>query len=229
MNIKLEKITKKVYHKTILDKCSLMIAKQGVIGLLGPNSLETTTVLRILSGTVLPTSGKVLVNHSRLHYNHRETIAYIDNLRMFPSDNDVRSVLIAYRTLFPDFDYRKCKQLCQQLAVDLAWPLSSLTRGMEASILIALTLSRKTEIYLFNEPFGGIDFVSRERIVRILQQYRNPEATFIISTNHIELADAIFDRVIFFKNGKMYREYDLAQLKAATAQTIIEKYREAYE
>ncbi|MGL6009346.1 MAG: ATP-binding cassette domain-containing protein, partial [Culicoidibacterales bacterium] len=196
------------------------------IGLLGPNSLETATILRLLSGTLLPTTGRIQVNHLPLQQQHRKQIAYVDNLRMFPSDNDVHSVIETYQALFSDFEYEKCQKLCEELAIDTAWPLSSLTRGMEASILIALTLSRNTQVYLFNEPFGGVDFLSRERILQILQNYRRPDTTFIMSTNHIELAHQIFERVIFIKNGKMHREYNLAQLPTGA---IIEKYREVYK
>ncbi|MGL4623769.1 MAG: ATP-binding cassette domain-containing protein [Culicoidibacterales bacterium] len=227
MNIKFEAVSKKVYHKTILDKCSFMLEMQGVIGLLGPNSLETTTILRLLSGTILPSSGKIQIDYQPLQYHHRQQIAYIDNLRMFPSDSDVRAVIQTYQVLFPDFDRKRCRQLCEQLAIDLAWPLSSLTRGMEASILIALTLSRKTRVYVFNEPFGGVDFLSRERILAILQRYREKHTTFIVSTNHIELAQQLFDHVIFIKNGKMYREYQLQHWEETP--TIIDKYREVYE
>ncbi|MGL5382577.1 MAG: ATP-binding cassette domain-containing protein [Culicoidibacterales bacterium] len=226
MNIKFESVTKKVYHKTILEKCSFMVEETGVIGLLGPNSLETVTILRLLAGTLLPSAGRIQVNHQPLQYQHREQIAYIDNLRIFPSDSDVHSVIETYQALFSDFDFAKCQRLCQELAIDTAWPLSSLTRGMEASILIALTLSRNTHIYLFHEPFGGVDFLSRERILRILQEYRRPQTTFIMSTNHIELTHQMFDRVIFIKNGKMYREYNLAHTQPLE---IIEKYREVYK
>lgn len=227
MNIKFEAVSKKVYHKTILNKCSFMLEMHGVIGLLGPNSLETTTILRLLSGTILPSSGKIQIDYQPLQYHHRKQIAYIDNLRMFPSDSDVRAVIQTYQVLFSDFDLPRCQQLCEQLAIDLDWPLSSLTRGMEASILIALTLSRQTNVYVFNEPFGGVDFLSRERILTILQQYREADTTFIISTNHIELAQQLFDHVIFIKNGKMYREYQLQHWEATP--TIIDKYREVYE
>lgn len=229
MNIKFECVTKKVYHKTILSRCSFMIETTGIVGLLGPNSLETTTILRLIAGTMQPNNGKIVLNHTPLHYSHRQEIAYLEHLRMFPSDSNIATVLFMYQQLFSDFDHQKCQILCEQLMIDLQWPLSSLTRGMEASVLIALTLSRKAKLYLLNEPFAGIDFVSRERIVRILQTYRQQDATVIISTNHIELADQIFEHVIFFDGGRMYREYNLTQWQSKGDTTIIDKYREVYE
>ena len=81
--------------------------------------------------------------------------------------------------------------------------LKSYLRGNQEKLQLALILSRDAQIYIFDEPIGGVDPVVRDIILDTIMHNHNEEVLIILSTHQIYDVQELFDEVVFIKRGQI--------------------------
>lgn len=98
--------------------------------------------------------------------------------------------------------------------LDLAVQVSTLSKGQEARLHIILCLARRVKLVLLDEPFSGIDLLSRERIIQlIINSMIDQPQTILISTHEIHETEGLFDHVVFLNKGRLVLEGDAEALR----------------
>lgn len=222
-------VTRRFSGRWALRGIDLTLEPGQVMGLLGPNGSGKSTLIKILAGVQRPTAGDVLVLGRRPGRETKGRVAYlpdVDHLYRGMTGHEAIGFMAAF---FPDFDEGRARSLLEPMGVPPEQPFGQLSRGLRARLKLVLTLARRAGLLLLDEPLSGIDVVSRGRILQaILAEYRLDEQAIILATHEIGEAEALFDRVVFLREGEVVLAGRAEDLRAERRKSIEDIYREEY-
>lgn len=220
----------KVYKGCLaLDNVSISLEKGKIYGLLGPNGAGKTTLIKILTGLIRSYTGHVKVNGEFIGANTRKIISYLPDHEYIADSWTVEYALEYYGDFFEDFDSEKAKRLLAQLDIPLNKTFKALSKGNKEKVQLILCLSRKAELYIFDEPIAGVDPAARDLIFKLIMENYNPEGSILISTHLISDAEQILDKYLFIKKGQIVQEGDVKQVIAEKNMTLDEIFREEFK
>ena len=222
-------LSKKYKDVWALNNVSISIEKGKIYGLLGPNGAGKTTLIKILTGLIRNYQGKIEVNGKEIGPEARKIISYLPDHEYIADDWTLDYTLEYYGDFFEDFDKEKAIRLLNQLSVPFHKKFKTLSKGTKEKIQLILCLSRKAELYVFDEPIAGVDPAARDVIFNLIMENYNPEGSIIISTHLISDAERILDRYFFIKNGCIVQEGDVSVVKEAKQRTLDEIFREEFK
>lgn len=138
----------------------------------------------------------------------------------------VKEALCYYNDMFPDFSIKKAEDLCTQLKVDISSPIRSLSKGLKERLMILLTFSRKTKVYLLDEPIGGIDPVTKDIILKTILSHVEEDSIILLSTHLIKDTEKLLDEVLFLKEGNVIIQKSCDSIREEHGKSIEEYYLE---
>lgn len=201
--ITIRNLTMKYVGRPVIDGLNLDLEKGQIVGLLGENGSGKTTLLRILTGLERNYKGDVKINGKNPgSFTNRDISYQPDHLPVDPSLK-IRKVGKIYQNFFDDFDEGKFLNLIEGFDIDKDLKIKECSKGMKDKVQIALSLSRKSPIYILDEPMSGIDPKSRKIILKTIIDNFDYEGLLIISTHLISEIEKVLDRAIFIDNGKI--------------------------
>ncbi len=201
--ITIRNLTMKYGGRPVIDGLNLDLEKGQIVGLLGENGSGKTTLLRILTGLERNYKGDVKINGKNPGSFINRDISYQpDHLPVDPSLK-IRKVGKIYQNFFADFDEGKFLNLIEGFDIDKDLKIKECSKGMKDKVQIALSLSRKSPVYILDEPMSGIDPKSRKIILKTIIDNFDYEGLLIISTHLISEIEKVLDRAIFIDNGKI--------------------------
>jgi len=107
--------------------------------------------------------------------------------------------------------------------------VTSLSKGMLEKLLLTLTLSRKAKLYLLDEPLGGVDPVSRDKILDAIVNNYSEDSTIIVTTHLVNDIERIFDEVFFISEGEIALSGIAEELRMEKGMSIDELYKEVFQ
>ncbi len=214
----------KRYLKTpALQGVDFSIPQGQVVGLLGLNGAGKTTLLKLVAGLLLPDRGAVRFQGEPPR-KHRGRIVYLPEQNPWPEGATPAQVARLFSGTDPGFDGDRFHSLLAFLEVP-ARPFGQMSKGQRARANLALALARRAPLYLLDEPLAGIDLISRDRILKALVREWREEATLILSTHEVGEAEALFDRAIFLKEGRVVKDV-LAEELRKEGKSVVETFKE---
>ncbi|GEO67243.1 ABC transporter ATP-binding protein [Levilactobacillus spicheri] len=198
--IEITDLTYRKNYKTILADVNLTIATGRVVGLLGENGAGKTTLMRLLADLAKGNHGNIAVAGATRGPQRRANLSFTEHLQGFRPGMKLREVADFYAAVYPDFAAQKYLDLITFLQLDDDLALNQLSRGMREKFIIALTLARQARVYLLDEPFAGIDSMSRKRIIGSIIRWKQPEATMLISDHYVTEIAPLLDEVVVVKD-----------------------------
>lgn len=197
----IKQLTYKRNQKPILTNVSLNVEAGKIVGLLGENGAGKTTLMRLISGLAKTNQGEIITNQTTTNAAaKRATVSFSDQLNWFPKQSKLQEIVAFYQHAYPDFDYEKYQELANFLQLDPLQKLSALSKGTKEKFVITLTLARQTDIYLLDEPFSGIDSMSRKKIINSIIQWKPEAALMIISDHYVSEIAPILDDIVVIKD-----------------------------
>ena len=103
-----------------------------------------------------------------------------------------------------------------------------MSKGMKDKVQIALSLSRKSDLYLLDEPMSGIDPASRKKIMDVIIDNFDSDGLMIISTHLISQIERLLDEVIFISDGKIILEENIDDLREKHKMGVEEYFEEVF-
>lgn len=211
-----QSVSKQYRKKYALSDLTVSIPSGGIVGILGPNGSGKSTFFQLLMSFIQPDDGEITVLNRKPGWQTNRDIAYLpDRARWFPEQTADQAFQWANNFL-PGFDMEEAEQLAKMMHIDTDTPAGGMSRGQEARLMLLICLARRVPLIILDEPFSGIDVISRDRIVGGLIDYisERPEQTVLISTHEIYEAESLFDYVIFLDQGKVKLAGQVEQLRA---------------
>ncbi|MCL2339699.1 MAG: ABC transporter ATP-binding protein [Actinomycetia bacterium] len=231
MSITLETqaLSKRFGPLTALDNVSFSLSSGRIVGLLGPNGSGKTTLIKIAAGLLTPTTGQMLILGQQPGLTTKKLVSYLPDRPYFDNWMKVRDCLALFADFYDDFDRDKAQEMLTALGIDSARAFRTLSKGTQEKVQLALVMSRRAQLYLLDEPIGGVDPAARDFILQTIIRNYNEDGTVLISTHLISDIEKILDDVIFLVAGRMERVAEVDSLREATGQSVDEVFREVFK
>ena len=220
----------KIYDKReALKDVNLSIESGKIIGLLGKNGAGKTTLIKLINDLLIPTTGEILVKGNHIGVESKKIISYLPERTYLNKQMTVLEVLEYFENFYDNFDSKKAKKLLKDLDLDINQKLSKMSKGMQEKVDLVLVMSRNADLYILDEPLGGVDPATRDYILDTILSNFNEGASIIISTHLISDIERILDEVIFIDKGKIILQSDADKLRNKEKASIDEIFRRMFK
>lgn len=223
--LEIRNLSKVFDNKEILKDININISSGKIVGLLGKNGAGKTTLIKLINDLLTPTSGEILINGEKIGVNSKKVISYLPERTYLNKQMKVCEVIDYFKDFYGDFDDDKANRLLHDLDLDITKPLSKMSKGMQEKVQLVLVMSRKADLYILDEPLGGVDPATRDYILDTILTNFNDNASVIISTHLISDIERILDEVIFIDKGKIVLQSDADKLRKKEKSSIDEIFR----
>ena len=221
-------VTKKFSNKTALDNVSFAIQPGRIIGLLGPNGSGKSTSIKMINGLLQPDSGPVLIKGNTPSIESKKIISYLPERTYLNDWMTVSQILSFFEDFYEDFDSNRAKEMLTSLGIDENAKLKTLSKGTKEKVQLILVMSRKAELYVLDEPIGGVDPAARDYILSTIIQNYSESSSILISTHLIQDVEKILDDVILINNGQIYMTGSVDDIRSENGISIDNLFREVF-
>ena len=221
-------VTKKFSNKTALDNVSFAIQPGRIIGLLGPNGSGKSTSIKMINGLLQPDSGQVLIKGNTPSIESKKIISYLPERTYLNDWMTVSQILSFFEDFYEDFDSNRAKEMLTSLGIDENAKLKTLSKGTKEKVQLILVMSRKAELYVLDEPIGGVDPAARDFILSTIIQNYSESSSILISTHLIQDVEKILDDVILINNGQIYMTGSVDDIRSENGISIDNLFREVF-
>ena len=227
--LKIDNLNKKFDDKYILKDINLTIPSGKIIGLLGKNGAGKTTLIKIINDLLTPTSGEILIKGNKVGVETKKIISYLPERTYLNKQMKVKEILNYFADFYENFDMQRAKKLLEDLDLDINQNLSKMSKGMQEKVGLVLVMSREADLYILDEPLGGVDPATRDYILDTILSNFNENASVIISTHLISDIERILDEVIFIDNGSLAIHSNTDELRTKENASIDEIFRRMFK
>ena len=227
--LKIENLCKSFGNKEILKDINLTISSGKIVGLLGKNGTGKSTLIKLICDLLTPSSGNIFINGKEVGVESKLAISYLSEKICLDTSMTVSEVINYYADFYSNFNKEKAYTLIENLKLDADMKLKKMSKGMQEKVQIVLVMSRNADLYILDEPLGGVDPATRDYIMDTILKNFNENASLIISTHLISEIERILDEVIFIDDGKVVLHSDSDKLRNEENGSIDEIFRRKFK
>ncbi len=186
-----------------------------------------TTFIKTAASFIHSTSGQVLLHNQPVGQKTKQYISYLPDQNFLYPWFKVRDALHYFSSFFHDFDSKQAKSPLNRMGISPNQRIRSCSKGMQEKINIALAISRRASLFLFDEPLATVDPLTRDFIIdTIKNNLDRKHSSILISTHLINDVEALFDDVIILYEGKVLVWASVKELKAKYQMPLEEIFKE---
>ena len=222
-------LCKEFDNKPILQDVNLKIPRGKIVGLLGKNGAGKSTLIKLINDLLTPTSGEILINGEAPGVKSKEIISYLPERTYLDKEMTIKQVIKYFEEFYKNFDSQKAIKLLKDLDLDINKKISKMSKGMQEKLQLILVMSRSAELYILDEPLGGVDPATRDYILDTILSNFSEGASVIISTHLISDIERILDEVIFVDKGKIILTSSADELRNKEQTSIDEIFRRYFK
>ena len=221
-------LTRRYGAFTALENVNLTVGRGKIVGLLGPNGSDKTTLIKLLCGLIQPTEGSVLIDGQQPGVYTKSIVSYLPDRMYFADWMTAKDLLDFFSDFYADFNRTKAEAMCGALGISLKKRIKAMSKGTKEKLQLIVVMSRKAQLYLLDEPIAGVDPAARDYILDTILGSYNPEGTVLISTHLISDIERVLDEVIFLHNGRMVRHDSVDNIREAEGKSVDQLFREIF-
>jgi len=205
--IKVSNLTKKFGSNTSLDSVNCEFSKNESIALMGANGAGKTTLIRSILGYYHPNSGEVLINGINPIKERIKVLRDISFVPQLPPPIKLSlEELIKYISVSADVDKELIFHYAHEMKLDIKSNLNKsffkLSGGMKQKMLISISLAKKSNIIIYDEPTANLDPNARDDFYRLLKENES-EKVLLFVTHRLEEVKDLVNRQIYMDLGKI--------------------------
>ena len=208
MGIKAQDVTKVYGKEKALDRVSFSIETGEIVGFLGPNGAGKTTMMKIITCFIPQTSGEVTVNGLNVITNSLEVkkqIGYLPENNPLYNELYVREYLKYVAGLYKTVNKReRMEEIIEMTGLhdEQKKKIGQLSKGYKQRVGLAQALIHDPEVLILDEPTSGLDPNQIIEIRNLISRV-GKQKTVLLSTHIMQEVEAICDRVIIIKEGRI--------------------------
>lgn len=225
-----KELVKEFPNKRAVDGISLDIRKGEIFGILGPNGAGKTTFLRMLATITKVSKGKAMIFGKDVTKDARkvrsligltgqyatvdEELTAMENLKLFGQLNGLSASQSKARAL----------ELLNQFSLTEAKdrPIREFSGGMRRRLDLSVSLIVKPPLIFLDEPTTGLDPRTRGEMWEVIRSLANDGATILLTTQYLEEADQLADRLAIINHGRIISQGTPNELKSLLSDTQFE-------
>lgn len=227
--VQCKNLYKEFDNQKILKNINLTIPKGKIIGLLGKNGMGKSTLIKLINDLLTPTSGEILINGEKPGVESKKVISYLPERTYLDKSMTVGQVLRYFEEFYDNFNTEKAKRLLKDLDLSIEKKISHMSKGMQEKLQLILVMSREAELYILDEPLGGVDPATRDYILDTILSNFKEGASVLISTHLIADIERILDDVIFIDKGEIKLTSSADELRKKENASIDEIFRRSFK
>lgn len=212
-----------------LNSINLALPKGQIIGLLGPNGSGKSTLIKLMNGLLTPTSGEILINGMHPGSETKKIVSYLPERTYLNDWMSVQNIIDFFGDFYTDFNKAKAYDMLQRLHINPNNRLKTMSKGTKEKVQLILVMSREAELYILDEPIGGVDPAARDYILDTIISNYSEDATLLISTHLITDVEKILDGVIFINMGNIVMTATVDDIREKEGKSIDELFREVFK
>lgn len=227
--LEIKNLYKSYGNKEVLKNINLEIPNGKIIGLLGKNGTGKTTLIKLINGLLTIDKGEILINGKEIVPESKLAIAYLPERTYLDKSMTIKETLEFFKEFYANFDIKKARKLLKTLDLNENQKLVKMSKGMQEKVQLVLVMSRKVDLYILDEPLGGVDPATRDYILDTILTNFNEGASILISTHLISDIERILDEVIFIDKGKIELVGSADELRSKENSSIDEIFRRMFK
>ncbi|QWL82679.1 ABC-type multidrug transport system, ATPase component [Streptococcus sp. ZB199] len=224
----LDHVTKNYGHEVALMDVSLNIQPGRIIGLLGPNGSGKTTIIKLINGLLQPSLGNIYIHGQLPSPDSKKVVSYLPDTTYLNENMKIIDAIRYFQDFYADFNVQRAYQLLNDLHLQPNQKLNSLSKGNKEKVQLILVMSREADLYVLDEPIGGVDPAARDYILRTIIQNRRPNSSVLISTHLIADIEQVLDEAIFINQGRILLHENTTVMRNQYGKSIDEIFRDQF-
>lgn len=221
-------LTKKYGNFFALSNLNLTLERGQIIGLLGPNGSGKTTLIKLANGLLTPTDGHIIINSMAPGVETKKIISYLPERSYLNTHMRVEDILAYYVDFYENFNLPRATAMLKDLEIDTHARLRSLSKGTKEKVQLVLVMSRDADLYILDEPIGGVDPAARDYILQTILTNYTENATVLISTHLISDIENVLDRVVFLQYGQLILNATVDEIRSQRGKSVDTLFREVF-
>jgi ABC-2 type transport system ATP-binding protein len=216
--IDVQNVSKHFGKATAVNQVSFGVEKGQIFGLLGPNGAGKTTTIRMINHILNPDTGYISILGEAVSPKSQERIGYL------PEERGLYKKMKVFDQLMYLAQLKGLSQTAAKTAIEFwldrfeasSWKkkeVSELSKGMSQKIQFIATVAHDPEIYIFDEPFSGLDPINSEMLKEVILEEKKRGKTILFSTHRMEQVEQMCDDICLFNQGKGVLQGNLRTIK----------------
>lgn len=222
-------LSKKYGSQFVLNDVSLNVKNKDIYGFLGENGAGKTTAIKLLSGLLIPASGKIIIDGMDMDIesnNIKKIIGLVPQDSNFYDSRNALSHMIYYgrlKGLSKKDALEQSNILLDKVGLKeaLKKKVGNFSHGMKKRLAIAQALLNKPKILILDEPTNGLDPVGTRQIKEILCEFNNNGITIVISSHNLLEIQEICNRVGIIHKGKIIAEDEIEKIRHLESNGVV--------
>ncbi|HLR30881.1 MAG TPA: ATP-binding cassette domain-containing protein [Fodinibius sp.] len=224
--IEVNDISKSFGKTRAVNNAGFEVQEGRIFGLLGPNGAGKTTAIRMINHILIPDTGTITINGQKASPHTQKMIGYMPEERGLYKKMKVGEQLI-YLARLKGLTQGEAKETTRHWLdrFDAAdWyhkKIGELSKGMSQKIQFIATIAHDPDIYIFDEPFSGLDPINSEMLKEIVIELRERNKTVLFSTHRMEQVEQMCDDICLFNKGSVVLNGSLRKIKQSFGKNTI--------
>ncbi len=212
-----------------LNKVNLSIGQGRIVGLLGPNASGKSTFIKICNDLLTPTGGEIRIAGKKPGIETKKIVSYLPERSYLNDWMKVSDIIAFFQDFYSDFNRDKAYDMLKSLGIGKKDRLKTMSKGTKEKVQLILVMSREAQLYLLDEPIGGVDPAARDYILDTIISNYSENATVILSTHLIADIEKILDDVIFLKKGRVILAKTVDEIRDEYGKSVDALFREVFK
>lgn len=226
--LKLENVKKTYGNKQALNGINLEITSGKIVGLLGPNGSGKSTMIKLINGLLEPTEGTITVKGNKPGVETKKIVSYLPERTYLNSWMKVGDLIQFFADFYADFNVERALGMLKSLDINTQDKLKTMSKGTKEKVQLILVMSREADLYILDEPIGGVDPAARDYIIKTIIKNYSENSTVIIATHLIQEIENICDEVVFLCKGDIVLQGNVDEIKEEKGKSIDAIFREVF-
>lgn len=226
--VKIEGLTKVYTNKRALNSINLVIPEGKIVGLLGPNGSGKSTMIKLINGLLEPTSGSIMIKGNKPGIETKKIVSYLPERTYLNDWMNVQEILDFFADFYIDFNMNRAIEMLANLKISLSQKLKTMSKGTKEKLQLILVMAREADLYILDEPIGGVDPAARDYIIKTIINNYSEKSSIIIATHLIQEIESICDEVVFLSQGNIILQGNVDEIREEKGKSIDALFREVF-
>lgn len=213
---------------TAVNDLSFTLECGQIVGLLGPNGSGKTTLIKLINDLLVPTAGSILISGHKPDIETKKIISYLPERTYLDDSMKVSEIIRYFSDFYENFRSERALKMLDDLQIDSRASLKTFSKGTKEKLQLLLVMSRDADLYILDEPIGGVDPAARDYILNTIISNYNENATIILSTHLIQEIEHILDRVLFLRQGQLILNSSVEDIRIQQGKSVDALFREVF-
>lgn len=211
----------------VINGISYEIPQGKIVGLLGPNGCGKTSMIKSIVGLINDYEGEILINGQKPGVESKKIIAYLPEKNYLAPWMTTKAAINYIADFYGNFDKEKAIRMAETFELPLKQKVKTMSKGQQEKLQLILVMCRNADLYILDEPLGGVDLVSRDFILDTIMKNHAENSTILLSTHLIYDIEKVLDRVMMIRNGQLMVNTDVEKI-TEDGKTVEDLFREVF-